>query len=222
MFALRGRYHPTQWRKLPSIFPQGFSGPVNRDALGDRIGFGIRLVAFSTAGLIVGQSCGFALGTWRSSQLLRREGNFENIQRVMNKVKDDIERDAQQRRGGQPVDGLETPPIPYGQRKRLQGQSGALDQPSEQGDLSGLSSDSDFYGRNRRDALQNSRLSRTFEKDGPGTRTRDKAWDEAPFVDERSSSGLAPPDFGASFPSTSGRPTDDKPREPAGELSQGE
>ena len=162
MIALRGRYHPSQWRKLPKLFPNGFSNGPNQDALRDRAGAVVRALAFSAAGVLIGQSVGFGLGTWKSSQIIKREGNYENIERVMKKVqKDVIETYGKEGmiNGGAGA----TRPLPS-QGRRVQSQHGSQD----------ASNDADFnsfYGDKVADAGENSRLARNFEKDSTSTTT---------------------------------------------------
>jgi len=197
MLALRGRYHPTHWRNLPKIWPQGFSGPMNREAFQDRIGFGIRLMAFSSAGAIVGQSVGYVLGAWRSSQIMKRDGNIENIERVLLKVKKDIEDEFHQvftQDGG-------AGRMSSTQRRKLQGQP----QYSQSSDSSGLSSDVDFYSRSSRDGLEKSRLARSFEKDEFSSNSAEKAWGETSFTKDPGT-GPSMSDNSESFPSATGIP----------------
>jgi len=203
MLACRGRYHPTQWRNLPKIWPQGFSGPMNRAAFQDRVGFGIRLMAFSTAGLIVGQSAGYILGAWRSSQIIKREGNYEEIERVMLKVKKDLE-DEFTKQNAHSHGGRISPT----QRRKLQGQpqETADDTPSSTTSSGNRSSDVDFYGRSSRDGLENSRLARSFEKDEYGSGARERMWGESSFAKDLGA-GPSTPDSGSLFGSSSSEST---------------
>lgn len=90
MLALRGKYHPTQWGKLPRLFPNGMQRGPDPEVLRERFGQFLKTVAFSAGGVLVGQSAGFVLGTWQSARIIRREGNYENIERVMARVRKEI------------------------------------------------------------------------------------------------------------------------------------
>lgn len=158
--AFRGRWHPSQWSKLPRVFPNGVAGGHNAEALWERFGFGLRCVGFGAAGILVGQSVGFGIGTWRSTQIIKREGNHENIARTMRKVQSEFD----QRPGG-PRDELGRPIIQPQQRRKIQGM--AQDVPGEDG--------------------ENSRLARSFERDTPAGET---AWGEGAFAKDTSPQSL--------------------------------
>ena len=167
LLACRGRYHPTQWRNLPKLFPHGIRGQADNDAVRDRASFFVRLLGFSLGGVILGQSAGFALGTWRSGRILRSEGNYDNIERVMKKVQRDVMEQMRAQRGGPAMEGTadgKHEPMPGNARRKIQSLPPVPDgssQPTQRDDTS------DFYGRKRMDDAENSRLSRVFEQDKP-------------------------------------------------------
>jgi hypothetical protein len=122
MLALRGRYHFSQWKKLPRLFPNGLAAGPNADALRDRAGFFMRAIAFSMGGVLVGQSVGFMLGTWKSAQIIKREGNYENIEKVMKRVQQDIKDNyGKANQGAEDAYAGQGRAMPPAQRRKLQG-----------------------------------------------------------------------------------------------------
>jgi len=158
--AFRGKWHPSQWSKLAKLFPNGVAGGGhNAEALRERFAFGLRAIGYGAAGVLVGQSAGIGIGTWRSSQVLKREGNYERITEIMKKMSTEMA----QRSGGAPPGELGRSGISSQQRRKLQGQPASL--PTEDG--------------------ENTRLARSFEHDAP----RDnQAWGETAFAQDTSAS----------------------------------
>ena len=171
MIATRGRYHPRQWKNLPKVYPNGFSQGADQDALRDRTGAIVRGLVYSGVGILVGQSVGFGLGTWQSSQIIKREGNYENIEKVMKKVRKDV---AEKYGREGMIDGLNNSDSRSSQyqKKKLQGLPST--QPS-----SNEADFNNFYGE-KVGTIDNTRLARNFENDGQTNR----AWGETPFAKE--------------------------------------
>lgn len=167
MLAMRGRYHFSQWKKLPRLFPNGLANGPNPEAMRDRIGFFMRTIAFSMGGVIIGQSAGFMLGTWRSAQIIKQEGNYENIEKVMKRVQQDIKDNyGKANQGREDAYAGQGRPLPPSQRKRLQGI------PPEP---------------NRDYTQDTSRLERAFEPDpSPGN---EQAWNDASYSKDVTGSG---------------------------------
>ena len=180
----------------------------------DRFGQGIRMFVFAMAGTLVGQSAGFGLGAWQSNVIIKREGNIENITRVMRKVQQDLAEEMRQERGevpslgralgidtrqdqgqamGHPPDGLERTGIPPSQRRKIQGM------PSTPG--SGPRSDGEYIDG------ENTRLARNFEDDPSrreqrlgGRASQDRAWGETAFAKDVSAEPRRTDEFG--FPAS--------------------
>lgn len=163
---MRGRYHFSQWKNLPKLFPNGIrGGPPNPEVMRDRIGFFMRTIAFSMGGVIIGQSVGFMLGTWRSTQIIKKEGNYENIEKVMKRVQKDIKDNYGKVNQGGREDAYANQgrPIPPSQRKKLQG----IPQESP-----------------REYSQDTSRLERAFEPDTPTG--NEQSWNDASFAKDAS------------------------------------
>ena len=160
MFAFRGKYHPRKWKDLPKVFPQGIGKDPNRDAFYERASLSFRALAWGAAGALVGQSAGVLLGSWRSTQILKRDGNYENITRVMQKVGKDVMEQARMQKAGQQPFGTETLP-PSGRERSLPPQI-RRQMPGQQKQ----SEADDFYGRSEgANPRPRSFLSQVFDQD---------------------------------------------------------
>lgn len=165
MFALRGRYRFSHWRNLPPVFPNGLAGSPNRDELTNRVGIFMKAVAYSAAGILVGQGVGALLGSWRSTQILKQEGNYANIEAVMKRVQQDL-RDNYGKLNEGREDAYSTTQgrsIPPSQRRKLQ-QVDPMDLPSVPKEYS---------------SQETARLERAFEPDSSAV--SDRAWSDASF-----------------------------------------
>lgn len=165
MVAMRGRYSLAQWKKLPRVFPNGMQGGPNPEVLRERIGFFMRTIAFSMGGVIIGQSAGFMLGTWRSAQIIKQEGNYENIEKVMKRVQQDIKDNyGKANEGREDAFAGQGRSIPPAQRRRLQGME--QDAPP------------------RGSSMDSTRLERAFEPDSSSSSSSgsDQAWNDAAFA----------------------------------------
>lgn len=155
------------------MFPNGVTGGShNAEALRERFGFGLRCIGFAAAGVLVGQSVGFGIGTWRSTQIIKREGNYEKITQIMRKVQSEFASGP-----GGPRDEFGRPGIPQQQRRKLQGMP--QDRPGEEG--------------------ENSRLARSFEQDAPA---KEAAWEEGSFAKDISGQSTPNDLFARDVPST--------------------
>ncbi|KAK9896101.1 hypothetical protein P389DRAFT_210914 [Cystobasidium minutum MCA 4210] len=161
MAAMRGRYSFANWKKLPRVFPNGLQAGPNPEVLRERIGFFMRTIAFSMGGVIIGQSAGFMLGTWRSSQIIKQEGNYENIEKVMKRVQQDIKDNyGKMNEGREDAYANQGRSIPPSHRRKLQG----VEQDTPRGS-----------------SMDTMRLERPFEPDSSAT-NGDQAWSSGSFA----------------------------------------
>lgn len=179
MLSFRGRFHPSRWRSLPKVFPNGLGTSPNVDELRERAGLAIRSVAYGAAGVLVGQGVGFALGARKSTKIIKEEGNYEAIEQVMKKVQKDIMKEYGDGKNGQPRE------ITPAQRRKLQGVAGGpggqgLQREKQQQDSSAAG---DFAPDSSSEG-DTSRLARTFKRDAPQNRSGGGVWGETPFAKE--------------------------------------